>query len=177
MRYYEDTGKAGRQARWNERGTPGDNYKPERPVGVTILAVLNFIGVTLVTLNLLAAILAPRAVPPASLSSSGAGQSISGIVQDALDRDAAANNFGAVLEALVGIPIGLVVGIGLWRLRSWGRKVALFHYGGGAILLLLLSYSRPLTGAILTQVIISGAAFIYLLRPEVRAVFYHPMEG
>lgn len=147
-----------------------------RPTGVTVLAVLNFVGVGLSVLVLLVALVTPRPAPQSVPASSGQGSPFTDMLQRIEEEQQASAQSAQIWilasTSAIEIPLGLITGIGLWRLRSWARKLALFLYGGGAILLLLLSYSRPLTGSTLITILIGGMAFIYLLRPEVRAAFY-----
>jgi len=141
-----------------------------RPTGVTILAVLNFIGAGLQVLALLLLIL----VPPQPLLPDGLGNDPTGFgstLQRMAEEQLATQRMITGCVALFTIPLSLVTGIGLWRLKPWARKLALVLYGLAVILTLLGSYSRPLTGSSLISILVSGAAFIYLLRPEVGAAF------
>ncbi len=177
-----------RSHRFNWRRVPSrDSDRRERPTGVTVLAVLNFVSVGLLALALLVAILTPRQAlqltprptPLPSSSTSDIDRMMTDMTQLIREEEASgqaarvdAAIAAAAITATLGIPLGLIVGIGLWRLRVWGRKIAVFSYGAVAMLTLLVGYSRPLTGSSLIGILISGAAFIYLLRPEVRATFY-----
>ncbi len=143
--------------------------KRERPTGVTILAALNFIATAIYVILLLSNILAPPK-PPQQTASNGQDQFERARTQFE-ESQASARTMTLVCTSLVGIPSGLAVGIGLWRLYPWGRKLALSLYGGGALLTLLLSYWVALSSSLI-GLLISGAAFVYLLRPDVQAAFY-----
>jgi uncharacterized membrane protein (DUF2068 family) len=78
--------------------------------------------------------------------------------------------------SVVEIAIGLVLGIGLWRLRPWARPLAMWLYALGGIGTLCLSLNRPLTGANLIGLVISAAAVYYLTRPEVARAFMPPLN-
>jgi hypothetical protein len=158
--------------RRSKRGVEKAPGKRDRPLGVTVLAVLNFVGVALSALVLLIALLTPRPAPEPTPASSDPGAPFSDMIQRIAEEQASAQIWVLAVTSLVEIPLGLVMGIGLWKLRRWGRKLAMFVYGGGAILLLLVSFSQPLTGSTLIAVLTGGTAFIYLLQPQIRAAFY-----
>jgi len=83
-----------------------------RPTGITFLAVVNYVacGVTLVFWSL---VLFGRLVPaPGSLESEA-------------ERANAAVTYGFMLgDVLYSVPLLLLAGAGLWRLRAWGWLAA-----------------------------------------------------
>ncbi len=92
----------------------------ERPTGVTVLAVLNFLGAGLYALFTVLFFLI------------GAGGAASGMMSE-MGGGAAAFLLG--LGAAVGVillifsAIGLAIGIGLWKLRNWARIVTIVLVG------------------------------------------------
>ncbi len=92
----------------------------ERPTGVTVLAVLNFLGAGLYALLAVLFFLI------------GAGGAASGMMSE-MGGGAAAFLLG--LGAAVGVillifsAIGLAIGIGLWKLRNWARIVTIVLVG------------------------------------------------
>jgi uncharacterized membrane protein (DUF2068 family) len=132
--------------------------------------VLNFIGAGLQLLALLLLIL----VPPQPVFQEGLGNDPTGfgtMLQRMEEEQLATQRMITGFVVLVTAPLSLVTGFGLWRLRPWARKLSLVLYGLAVILTLLSSYSRPLTGSSLISILVSGSAFVYLLRPEVGSAF------
>jgi uncharacterized membrane protein (DUF2068 family) len=76
----------------------------------------------------------------------------------------------AGIPTVLGIVLLLVVGIGLWRLKGWGRGLALLVYGF-FITTTILHSTRTLYVSALITIVACGAAFYYLCRPEVREAF------
>ncbi len=120
----------------------------ERPTGVTILAVLNFIV--------------------------GIFGALGGLVVIAAGTAAAAYGFGiegtlaAALGALMLI-ISLLrfgVGWGLWNIMKWGYQGAMILAIIGIILAL-----PNIVGAGIINIIISGIIIYYLIQPEIKDVF------
>jgi hypothetical protein len=76
--------------------------------------------------------------------------------------------------ALIGIPVTLAVGIGLWRLNSWGRGTALVLYGiivavavlgsRGLVMGPILAVTRRVSVSAILTALVFGAAFYYLCR-------------
>jgi uncharacterized membrane protein (DUF2068 family) len=86
-----------------------------RPTGVTILAVLAFIGAGVLVLLALLSLLGGALV--SSLSSSGAGMMA---------------GMGAAVVAIFLLVIAVVeavVGVGLWKLQNWARVVTIVLVG------------------------------------------------
>jgi hypothetical protein len=163
-----------RRSRRGAKTTLRDSGKRDRPVGVTVLAVLDFVGVGLAALVLLIALLTPRAAPEPDPTSLSLGAPFNDMIQRIEEEQAsaqAAQLWILACSSAIEIPLGLVTGMGLWRLRSWARKLSMFFYGGGVILLLLVSFSRPISVSTLIGILTGGTAFVYLLQPHIRAAF------
>jgi uncharacterized membrane protein (DUF2068 family) len=72
----------------------------------------------------------------------------------------------------LGIAATLIAGVGLWRLKGWGRGAALVLLGLVIwVAVLAMIGSRHLSGSAIITILLSGAAFYYLCRSEVRAAF------
>ncbi len=155
---------------------PATSYsQSHRPRGVTALAALNFLVAGIYSIFLISTMLEPQPAPVSLAMPSGDFATwLDGIAQDTVRDLKSAQTTALVMSAAINIPLGLLVGIGLWRLAWWGSLLALLSYGANAIYILLSRYSESLTGSALIGIIISIAAFIYLLRPEVRAAFQKP---
>lgn len=139
----------------------------QRPTGVTILAVLAFVAAGLwLTLSLLYLV---AAVMPSRASAMSTG------IEDKL-----------IITYIVALPLApsalcFMTGVGLWKLRKWGRVLAILLVGlsfmGYAIALakpfrptdLFLGLSLLLTGLIYTA--IDAGILIYLFRPHVKQAF------
>lgn len=144
-----------------------------RPVGVTILAILNFIGAAFCLLGGITMI-------------AGGGFLATLISQQNQPGSAGAAGFFAGLGAFMGIfiiiigGIGLLVGIGLLKLKEWARIVSIVFAGIGAALQLLgllgsLSHFNIIAVVwSLFWIGINGLIIWYLLKPEVKAAFQNP---
>jgi uncharacterized membrane protein (DUF2068 family) len=137
-----------------------------RPVGVTILAVLDFIGAAFCLLGGIAVILGGGVIATL-LSQQGAGAS--GILAG---LGAAAGVFIIIIGG-----IGALVGFGLWKLKGWARIVSIVLVGiNGAFQLLGLLGSLAHFNAFAViwsvfWVAIDALIIWYLLKPEVKAAF------
>jgi uncharacterized membrane protein (DUF2068 family) len=114
----------------------------KRPRGVSVIAVLYFGGAALMTVAFAASLL--------SGSPNGAD----------------------IVVTLAYIVIGVVIGVGLWKLKKWAYWLAVAGNSWN-ILASLLSLAAPTASVGFTVVKIGvAAAYIsYLLRPAVRAAF------
>jgi uncharacterized membrane protein (DUF2068 family) len=134
----------------------------QRPTGVTILAVLAFVAAGLwLTLSLLylVAIFMPSR---ASAMSTG--------VEDKL-----------IITYIVALPLApsalcFMTGVGLWRLRKWGRVLAILLAGLsllGYAIVLARPYSRMDLFLVmgLIYAAIDAGILIYLFRPPVKQAF------
>ena len=129
-------------------------YKRERPLGVTALAVLSFIGAGFLVQRLFIIVFYPP-YPPGGGSLYPSREEL---------------QWEAGVPTMLGIALLLVVGIGLWRLKSWGRGMALLVYGFFIATTILVSTHTLYVSALIT-IVACGAAFYYLCRPEVREAF------
>ncbi len=139
----------------------------QRPTGLTILAVLAFVAaglwLTLSLLHLVAAVMPSRA----NATSTG--------IEDKL-----------IIAYIVALPLApsapcFMTGVGLWKLRKWGRVLAILlvclSLLGYAIALakpfrhtdLFLGLSLLVTGLIYAA--IDAGILIYLFRPRVKQAF------
>jgi len=114
----------------------------KRPIGVSVLAILNIIGSIFMM-----------------LAAFGAG----GIFSEAEAAGAAGAFFGLLAVA------SLIVAIGLWRLRNWARITAIVLYALSAILGLVSIAHGDIGGLI--QLIVAGNIAAYLCRSHVREAF------
>ena len=140
----------------------------DRPTGVTVLAVLNFLGAGLYALLAVLFFLI------------GAGGAASGMMSE-MGGGAAAFLLG--LGAAVGVillifaAIGLAIGIGIWKLRNWARIVTIVLVGLslllGVIGLLGSLISFELGSLIFQAIFVALYAWIiwYLFQPHVKDAF------
>lgn len=136
-----------------------------RPTGVTVIAVLDFIGAGFCVLGGIAILVG------ASFLGAALGQAQGG--------NAAAGGFMAMLGGALSIvliiigAIGALIGWGMWTLKSWARIVQIIFAVLGLLgaLSLLLHFSGAMLFAFLIRVAINGLIIWYLLKPEVAAAF------
>jgi hypothetical protein len=140
-----------------------------RPVGVTILAVLHYIGAALAVLVGLALIFGMSIL--GSIIASNAGQGKSGIIGFMA-------GFGVVLGifAFFGAAIAVLLGWGLWKLKNWARIIVIVLAcirAGFASLALLgsLIHFNPLVIGWAVDIAINGIIAWYLLQPHVKQAF------
>lgn len=138
----------------------------ERPTGVTVLAILGFIGAACAILVALALFFA-GAVGMAGL---GARRPATGMMLAGLGA------FGGVI-ALVVAALYFIVGIGLWKLLPWGRILALVLVALGLVFAALGLFSALfhfrilLTFWRLIAIAIDCWILWYLTRPHVKQAF------
>ena len=114
----------------------------KRPLGVSILAVLNIIGAVILV-----------------LAAIGGGSE--------LGDPGAATAYGAIM-GLFGV-FSLMVGIGLWRLSNWARIAAVVLYSLSAVIgLVELCQGAP---AGFMQMLVAGSIAAYLYRAYARGAF------
>ncbi len=138
----------------------------ERPTGITVLAVLAFIGAVFAVLGALVMF-----VGGAALSTLG-GRGTMGLGMLAGMGAAVAGVFCLILGVVYA-----VVGYGLWTLQNWGRVVSLVLVGLGLVfaalgLLSALVHFRILV--VLWQLIVCAIdvwIITYLLKPHVKQAF------
>lgn len=144
-----------------------------RPTGVTVIAIVDFVGAALYLLVGLGLILGGGFI--ATLISQQGGQGSGGAA-------GLLGGLGAVAGVVVIIIGGLcaVLGIGLWKLKEWGRIVNMILWGIGGLLqvLGLLGTLAHFTvfGFLWNIFWLAVDAFVvwYLLKPEVKAAFQAP---
>jgi len=129
----------------------------QRPVGVSIIAVLNWIGSGILLLAGLFLLLVGGsfgAFSSASLGSLGAGFFIMILV---------------IVLAFAGL--GIWVGIGLWRLQPWAHITEIVLTGLNILSGLAGLSSRSNNNSGLCTLVFSIAIVVYLLLPTTRAAF------
>ena len=134
---------------------------PERPTGVTVLAVLNFIGVALSLLLIVLALLSPAPAPDPD------SDFLTRFQQEAR----AGETTRAVATGIIGALVSLPMAVGLWRLRPWARVMAIVVYGASIVFTLCATLSEPITGGTLISLAIPAGVIVYLLQPHVDAAF------
>ncbi len=138
----------------------------DRPTGVTVLAILDFLGaLCLIGAGLLFLL--------------GMGIAGAGMMSQARGGGALLAGLGAVggVVFLVFAAISAVVGIGLWKLRNWARIITIAFAGLGVLsgllgfLTMLLHFS--LVGLLfrLVGLGINGLIIWYMLQPHVKQAF------
>jgi hypothetical protein len=144
-----------------------------RPVGVTILAILDFIGAAFCLLGGIGMILGGGFI--ATMMSQQGGQGSAG-----------AAGFFAGLGAVAGVFIIIMggvcalVGFGLWKLKGWARIVSIVLTGiSGAFQLLgllgtLAHFNLFAVVWSLFWIAVDALIIWYLLKPEVKAAFQAP---
>jgi len=114
----------------------------KRPLGVSILSVINLIGSAI-----------------AFLAAIGGGSTLG-------DPQTAAV-YGAI-TAVFGV-ISLAVAIGLWRLHNWARIAAVVLYGLSALIGLIELSQGAASGFM--QMLVAGSIAAYLCRSRAREAF------
>lgn len=141
-----------------------------RPTGVTILAILNFIGAGFCLLGGIGLMLGGGVVATMlnQQGANGAGGG-AGII-------AALGAFAGVCIIIVG-GISMLVGFGLWKLKEWARIVSIILTAIGAVLnlpALLTSVTHFNLGSLIWTLFwlaIDVWIIMYLLKPHVKAAF------
>ncbi len=134
----------------------------ERPTGVTVLAVLCFIGGAFAVLGGLAMFFVGAA---GMASRPGMGMMMAGM-------GAFVGVFLLILAALY-----VIVGVGLWKLLNWGRILALVLVGIGAVFAVLGLFSALIhfrIFAVVWQIIVVAIDLLiiwYLTRSDVKQAF------
>lgn len=137
-----------------------------RPTGVTVIAVLDFIGAGICALAGIAFFL-------------GAGFMGTLIGQGQAAGSAQAGGFVAMLGGAVGIvflviaAIAALIGWGLLGLKNWARIVQIVLAGLGllGVLFGLLHFSAAILLGLLIRGAINALIIWYLLKPDVAAAF------
>ncbi len=145
----------GQPQEWGQQQTYQPPPSVERPLGVTILAVLSIIGGVFFLLIGIAAT-ALGAVFASAIASSMPG-------------------FPAALAAIVGLAvivigvIDIIIGWGLWKGAGWAWWLTVIFSGLGAIFS-LLSIIGGNVGSVI-GLIINSVIVYYFLKPHVKAFF------
>ena len=143
------------------RTPPMTSYPTERPTGVTVLALLNFLSAGLSMLLVARVLLIPRETLLQGYE----------LVPGFPQTFTFISTTGAVFVGLAGTAICLPLAIGLWKLRQWARIMALVVYIGGVLVTLCTNFTIPITGSTLLSMAIGVGAAIYLLQPEADRAF------
>jgi hypothetical protein len=141
-----------------------------RPVGVTILAILNFIGAAFCLLGGIAMILGGGFI---ATMLSQQGQGSAGAAGILAGLGAAAGVFIIIMGG-----VSALVGFGMWKLKGWARIVSIVLFAISAVMQLL-----GLLGSLahfnvfavvwsLFWVAVDAFVIWYLLKPEVKAAFH-----
>ena len=136
----------------------------QRPLGITILAVLAFIGGIFGICG--------------GLSGIVAGSFLSGLAASAGASNAAALGGMAAVYSIVALGFAvadLVFGFGAWTLKSWAWMLGMVLFGLNIVFQLVAVVAGWATfGGVLISLAISGAIIYYLLTPEVKKAFGRP---
>ena len=130
-----------------------------RPMGVTIIALLNWLRAFLIGI-LGAGLIAVGHLSGRLVAAIGSGD----LVQRLLSTVGKTLGFAALIVAV----LWLAAGIGLWTLRSWGRSLTVVLTGLALLFGLLSLLHRPFH---IVRVVVDGAILIYLFKPDVRRFF------
>lgn len=142
----------------------------QRPVGVTILAILYFLGAAFCIFGGLGFFLGGGVLASVlSQNSQLSGQLPAGFIA----------GMGAVMGVgmLIGAAIDALLGWGLWKLKNWARIVTIVLMGLGAIFLVFGLLSMLMHFNIFGLLwncfwlAIYGVIIWYLLQPNVKAAF------
>lgn len=137
-----------------------------RPTGVTLIAVLYFIGGGFCVIGGLGLMLGGGLL--ASMMNSQGGQG-AGIF--------AALGAAAGIALLIGAALCIVIGIGLIKMQNWARIIAMVFAGLGLLfgaLALFTAFAHFVVFALFWVVVrlaINGLILWYLLQPQVAAAF------
>jgi len=135
-----------------------------RPVGVTILAILEFIGSGICALfGILVIVGAGAGFLGSMTQSQGSGLgSLMAVIGGALS-----------VFCFIFATIGALLGWGLWTLKNWARIIVMVFAILGALgtLLALLNLSSAIIVGVVIRLAINGLVIWYLLQPNVAAAF------
>jgi uncharacterized membrane protein (DUF2068 family) len=132
-----------------------------RPIGVTIVALLNCLRAALFALVGMALIVAGH-LSGRLVTALGSGP----LAERLLSGVGKVFGFGALLIAI----LWLAAGVGLWSLQGWGRFLTLVLTGLWLIFGLVGLLHHPFPTHIL-RVVVDGVILVYLSTPEVRRLF------
>jgi hypothetical protein len=145
-----------------------------RPVGVTILAILDFIGAAFCLLGGIGMILGGGFI--ATMLSQGQGSA--GAAGIFAGLGAAAGVFIIIIGG-----VSALVGFGLWKLKGWARIVSIVLFAISAVFQLLgilgtlahFNMFALIWG--MFWVAVDALVIWYLLKPEVKAAFQPPAQA
>ena len=120
----------------------GNIYVPQRPLGITMIAVLNFVVACLLLVVVVLSVV-----------------------------NASSGDYSLACVALLPMMIGIGLGISLWRMLPWARNTAILVYAFYALSALVNILSRPITVADIASIVIPAAIVLYLIQPSVRDAF------
>jgi hypothetical protein len=142
----------------------------ERPVGVTVLSILQFLGAACSLLAALAFFLGGGAVAAALAGSGREGGALGG-------------GIAAIIMGVGGIfflvmsALWLATAIGMWKLKGWGRWLTIIFTGIAALfavlglLLTLIHFSPILFVVRIIFLAIYALILWYMFTPEVQRAF------
>ncbi len=140
-----------------------------RPTGVTVISILMFIGTGILAIGGILAFVGGAFI----------GALIGGTAVQQHGAGAAGAGIGAMIGAFIGIfflifaVLDLCCGIGLWKLKEWGRMLTIVLCAILAVLAFFqLMHLHPVTMMFsLIRIGISGLIIWYLSQPQVKAAF------
>lgn len=146
-----------------------------RPVGVTILAILSFIGAAICLLGGIGVILGGGFI---ATMLSQQGQGSVGAAGVLAGLGAAAGVFIIIMGG-----VSALLGFGLWKLKGWARIVSIVLFAINAVFQLLgilgtlahFSLFALVWGVF--WVAVDAFVIWYLLKPEVKAAFQPPAQA
>lgn len=126
----------------------------QRPIGVSIIAVLDYIVAAIIGLSAVGILL------------------IGGSFADALG-----SAFGSVAVLIAGVflffaALLTAIGIGLWRLRTWALITTVILYGITILSNVFTIMNGNSNSSLLVRLVIELVIIGYLLQPKVRAAFH-----
>jgi hypothetical protein len=141
----------------------------QRPTGVTVISVLNFIGAAFYVLGALGIFIGGAFFANMTRSSPQGGAGMTAMIA----------GMGAVLGVvlLIGAGLCLLVGIGLWKLANWARILEIVLLALGVcfgLFGLFGAFMNFHAGQLIWQVIILAIQIwiiVYLFKPHVKQAF------
>lgn len=139
-----------------------------RPIGVSLLAALNFL------------VVAGMAGVGAALLVRGASVLHSPVAQRVLQHEGAGGVWFLVLSTVL---LAALMGVGLLRLRDWGRQLMMIYCGialassGLMVLAEMLRFAVDAALVWLAAAILAGWALRYLTRPQIKLAFGAPVKS
>lgn len=139
-----------------------------RPIGVSLLAALNFV------------VVAGMAGVGAALLVRGAAVLHSPVAQRVLQHEGAGGVWFLVLSTVL---LAALMGIGLLRLRDWGRQLMMIYCGialassGLMVLAEMLRFAVDAALVWLGAAIVAGWILRYLTRPTIKQAFGVPVKS